>query len=165
VRSLREAQTKFRLRKTLDPRKEFRHLPTVDSAASTKALEGSVSRRAEQERLALAREELDAMSRAMVEEKGLLNFQQGATLLGVTRQRVYEMSMTGILRRFTYCGAHYVSYREVLERRQADIKGGRPKRGLVERLAVSLKAATQTDRAQAKLGGYAGPVYRPKKKK
>ena len=70
--------------------------------------------------------------------------------------------MTGVLRRFTFCGAHYVSYREVVARRKADIKGGRPKRGLAERVAVSLKTAAQTDHAQAKLGGYAGPVYRPK---
>ncbi len=137
----------------------------MDSVGSTKLLQANVSRKAAQDRLALAREELDAMSRAMVEEKGLLNFQQAATLLGVTRQRVYELSMTGVLRRFTFCGAHYVSYREVVARRQADIKGGRPKRGLVERVKVSLTATAQTDRAQAKLGGYAGPVHRPKKKK
>src|SRR5580658_8644712 len=104
-----------------------------------------------------ARAALDGMSKAMVEEEGLLNHVQAALLLGVSVKRVGELVRLGKLRRFDFLGRTYVSVREVRERYHQELKAGRPKRGLAQSAVASVKAALKTDTAQAKLGGYAGP--------
>jgi len=111
-----------------------------------------------------ARSELDLMSGAMVEEEGLLNHVQAGLLLGVSVKRIGELVRLGKLRRFDFLGRTYVSVREVRERYHQELKAGRPKRPNVVRAVASVKAALKTDAAQAKLGGYAGPYEKAKKK-
>ena len=73
-------------------------------------------------------EELREMSRTMQEEDGLINHAQAALVLDVSTRRIGELVDTGKFRRFEFLGRTYVSVREVLERRDADVKGGRPPR-------------------------------------
>jgi hypothetical protein len=108
--------------------------------------------------------ELDGMSKAMVEEEGLLNHVQAALLLGVSVKRIGELVRLGKLRRFDFLGRTYVSVREVRDRYSQELKAGRPKRSVVERAVASVKAALKTDVAQAKLGGYAGAYEKAKRK-
>jgi hypothetical protein len=121
---------------------------------------GKSTRRAKTELTAREFEQFQEMSEEMVRQKGLLNVIQAATYLEVSRERIYELMERNILRRYEFLGRVYLSFQEVHDRRRADIKSGRPKRSLVKRIAVSLKAATQTDSVQRKQGGYAGPYYR-----
>jgi len=72
--------------------------------------------------------ELEAMSEVMVREKGLLNVQQTAILLDVSRERVYELMELGKLHRYEFTGRVYLSFAEVQGRREADVKSGRPPR-------------------------------------
>jgi hypothetical protein len=112
-----------------------------------------------------ARRELAAMSAAMVEEHGLLSHVQAALIHGVSPKRIGELVRLGKLQRFDFLGRTYVSVREVRERIERQVKAGRPKRGLVQRTVASVKAALKTDAAQAKLGGYAGPYEKAKRRK
>jgi len=57
--------------------------------------------------------ELQLMSKAMVQERGLLNHSQAALILGVTPARVTELVRLGKLRRFNFLGRTYVSVKEV----------------------------------------------------
>ena len=111
----------------------------------------------------LTRENLERMAQAQREEDGLLNFPQAAIILGVTRQRVGELTMLGLLRRFSFCGQHYVSFREIRARAASDVKAGRPPRSLGSRVKATVKATLLTDKAQAANGGFAGPRYKRKK--
>ena len=129
-----------------------------DAFASAHAEE---TRRTEREQ---ARRELDAMSKAMVDEEGLLNHAQAGLLFGHSVKRVGELVRLGKLTRFDFLGRTYVSVREVRERYQQDLKAGRPKQGLAQRAVASVKAALKTDAAQAKLGGFAGPYEKEKLK-
>jgi hypothetical protein len=103
------------------------------------------------------RRELQRMSDAMVEEKGLLNHAQAAVMLDVSTKRVGELVRQGKLTRFDFLGRTYVSMREIWERNRQELRAGKPPRPLRRRIAASLKAAVQTDSLQARLGGYAGP--------
>jgi hypothetical protein len=102
-------------------------------------------------------ENLRLMAEEMKRQDGLLNFSQAATLLSVSPQRVREMAITGVLSRFSFCGRHYVSHREVCARRASDVKAGRPRRGHLERVKLGVKAAWQHDPAQIANGGFRGP--------
>ena len=104
------------------------------------------------------------MSEAMISEHGLLNHVQAALLLGVSVKRVSELVRLGKFSRFDFLGRTYVSVREVRARYEQELRAGRPKRTLVERTAASLKAALKTDGAQLKLGGFAGPYQKAKRK-
>jgi hypothetical protein len=108
--------------------------------------------------------ELDEMSAAMVAEHGLLNHAQAGLLLGVSKKRIGELVRLEKLKRFDFLGRTYVSVREVRERYHQELKAGRPKRGLAQSAVASVKAALETDAAQAKLGGYAGPYEKAKRK-
>src|ERR1700680_2323611 len=108
--------------------------------------------------------ELDEMSKAMVEEQGLLNHPQAAALLGVSTRRVGELVALRLLKRFDFLGRTYVSVREVRERYQKDLKAGRPKRSSFELIKASLKAAVKHDPAQVRQGGFQGPYVRAKKR-
>ena len=111
------------------------------------------------------RRELEAMSDVMVREKGLLNVQQTAILLDVSRERVYELMELGKLKRYEFTGRVYLSYVEVQERREQDIKAGRPRRGVLETMVVGLKAAAESDKTQLKQGGFRGPYEKAKRKR
>lgn len=108
--------------------------------------------------------ELDKMSAAMVAEHGLLNHAQAGLLLGVSKKRIGELVRLGKLKRYDFLGRTYVSVREVRERNHQELKAGRPKQPIVARAVASVKAALKTDAAQAKLGGYAGPYEKAKRK-
>jgi hypothetical protein len=129
----------------------------ADAVASAHAEEALLEERA------AARRELALMSKAMVEEEGLLNHAQAALLFGHSVKRVGELVRLGKLTRFDFLGRTYVSVREVRERYQQDLKAGRPKRGLAQRAVSSVKAALKTDALQAKLGGYSGPYEKAKR--
>jgi hypothetical protein len=81
--------------------------------------------------------ELRAMSEASGREEGLLNYAQAALTLEISAPRVAELVSLGKLSGFKFFGRTYVSVREVLARREADIKAGRPKRNFVQRLKVT----------------------------
>ena len=104
------------------------------------------------------------MSKAMVEEKGLLNYAQAGLLLDVSTKRISEVVRLGKLKRFDFLGRTYVSMREVGERYQRELKAGRPRQGAGKRAVASIRATLKTDSAQAKLGGYAGPYVRAEHK-
>jgi hypothetical protein len=104
--------------------------------------------------------ELDGMSKAMIEERGLLNHAQAALLLDISTRRVAELVALRLLTRFDFLGRTYVSVREVQERYKMDLKAGRPKRSKLELAKASLKAAVKTDAAQFRQGGFQGPYYR-----
>src|SRR5204863_2649840 len=117
-------------------------------ASSTLALQARPADRAAAR--AEAYGELQEMSNAMVEEKGLLNYAQAALLLDVSTKRVSELVRTAKLRRFDFLGRAYVSMREVGERYQQDLKAGRPPQSVGKRVTAGVKAAFKTDRNQAK---------------
>ena len=127
-------------------------------ASSTLALQARPADRAAARAQAYA--ELQEMSKAMVEEKGLLNYAQAALLLDVSTKRISELVRLRKLKPFDFLGRRYVSMREVGQRYQQDLKAGRPRLSLGKQAAASVKAALKTDRVQAKLGGYAGPYVR-----
>ncbi len=127
-------------------------------ASSTVALQAAPADRAAARREAYA--ELQKMSEAMVQEKGLLNYAQAGLLLDVSTKRISELVRLGKLKPFDFLGRRYVSMLEVGERYQQELKAGRPRRSVGKRAAASVKAALKTDRVQAKLGGYAGPYVR-----
>lgn len=110
-------------------------------------------------------EEFNEMSEEMVRQKGLLNVIQAATYLEVSRERIYELMELNILRRFDFLGRVYLSFKDVQKRRRDEIRAGRPKGSVARRLAISIKGAVQTDPVQKAQGGYAGPVYNPKRRR
>lgn len=110
------------------------------------------------------RHELQRMSDAMVEEKGLLNHAQAGLMLDVSTKRVGELVRQGKLTRFDFLGRTYVSMREIWERNRKELRAGRPPRSIGRRITASLKAAVQTDSLQARLGGYAGQYVKAKHK-
>src|SRR6266566_8739464 len=128
------------------------------TAASTLALKAAPADRAAARDD--ARRQVKKMSDAMVEEKGLLNHAQAALLLDVSTKRVGELVRLGKLRDFTFLGRKYVSMREIWERNTQELKAGRPPRSAGKRIAAQLKAAVNTDSAQASLGGYAGSYFK-----
>ena len=127
-------------------------------ASSTLALQARPADRAAAR--AEAYGELQEMSKAMIEQKGLLNFAQAGLLLDVSTKRISELVRLGKLKRFDFLGRTYVSMLEVGERYQQELKAGRPPRSFPKRAVASVKAALKTDGAQAKLGGYAGPYVK-----
>jgi hypothetical protein len=131
---------------------------TASIASSTFALQSSPEDRAVAR--AHAREEFQRMSDAMVEEKGLLNHAQAALLLDVSTKRVGELVRLGKLTDFTFLGRKYVSMREIGARNQQELKAGRPRRSLPNRIGASLKAAVKHDALQIRQGGFQGPYHR-----
>lgn len=114
----------------------------------------------------LARAIADKMSKAMIEEEGLLNHTQAALLLGVSVKRVGELVRLGKLSRFDFLGRTYVSMREVRARDREELAAGRrKKRKLPERVVDSVKAAFKTDSLQMQMGGYAGPYHEEQRRK
>ncbi len=98
--------------------------------------------------------EVEAMSKAMVEEQGLLNHAQGGILLDVSTRRIGELVELGKLKRFDFLGRTYVSMREVRARREMDLKAGRPRRNFAQKLVAGVKSAINSDAGQLTQGGY-----------
>jgi hypothetical protein len=103
------------------------------------------------------REELQRMRKDTEREEGLVNIPQAALLLSVSRERIRELMVLGTLSRFEYLGHIYLSFRQVRQRREQDVKSGRPKRSIIQRVAIGLQTAVHTDILQAKQGGFSGP--------
>ena len=89
--------------------------------------------------------ELKAMGQAMRDEEGLVNHAQAALILDVSTRRIGELVETAKLRRFEFLGRTYVSVKEVLERRQSDIKGGRPPRNGFARVKKTVEIIANYD--------------------
>ena len=106
--------------------------------------------------------ELERMSAAMVEQKGLLNHAQAALMLDVSTKRVGELVRLGKLDRFDFAGRTYVSMQQIWDRNKEMAAEGRPRRPTGKHIAAQVKAALKTDRLQASLGRYAGPYHRKK---
>lgn len=106
-----------------------------------------------------ARQQVEKMSEAMIEEKGLLNHAQAALLLDVSTKRVGELVRLGRLTDFTFLGRKYVSIREVYGRSKQDLKAGRPTRLGGHRFVEQSTAAPEAD-SQASLGEYAGSYFK-----
>ena len=111
-----------------------------------------------------ARREMERMSKAMVEEKGLLNHAQAARLLGVSTKRVSELVWLGKLTRFDFAGRTYVSMQEIRDRNKQALKAGRPPRAAEDRIAARLEVAVKTDTVQARLGGDAESYFQKRRK-
>jgi len=106
-----------------------------------------------------AREQVEKMSEAMIEEKGLLNHAQAALLLDMSTKRVGELVRRGKLTGFTFLGRKYVSMREVCGRNEQDLKDGRPRRPIWQSCFRQSKAPPKTN-GQASLGEYAGSYFK-----
>ncbi len=107
-----------------------------------------------------AQRQFQAMSDAMVKEKGLLNHAQAGLLLDVSTKRVGELVRLGKLTDFSFLGRKYVSMREIWERNQQNLKTGRPPRPTGERLTAQVKAALKHDALQMRQGGFQGPYQK-----
>ena len=97
-------------------------------------------------------EEVLLMGETMVKEGGLLNAAQTAIVLEISRERVYELLELEILRKFEFLGRIYLSLNQVKERREADLKAGRPKRGFMKKLGLAIKATANMDLGQVRQG-------------
>ena len=97
--------------------------------------------------------ELRQMSKTMAEQEGLLNHSQAALILDVTPARVTELVNLGLLKRYDFLGRTYVSVKAVMERQNADVGAGRPRRGKLKSLAVAAKVVARSDPAQWAQGG------------
>jgi hypothetical protein len=91
---------------------------------------------------------INAFMRVSVEEEGLLSPSQAAHVLSVSPERINQLVRSGVLNRWEFFGKPYVSAAEVLARRKADIKNGRPARSVAGRLKVAAKVAMSNDAAQ-----------------
>src|SRR6266566_2699764 len=89
--------------------------------------------------------ELRQMSLVSQQEEGLLNHAQAAAVLDVSTRRVGELVELGKLTRLNFLGRTYVSVREIMARRDADVKAGRPKRTTAQRLRNAGKALAKYD--------------------
>lgn len=78
--------------------------------------------------------ELRQMTKASMEHDGLLNHAQAGLILDVSARRIGELVELGKLTRLDFLGRTYVSVKEILVRREADIRAGRPKRTLGQRV-------------------------------
>lgn len=132
------------------------------SASSTFALQASERKRAMARLEAL--DQWPKMSAAMIEEEGLLNYAQAALLLNVSVKRINELVRQRKLIPFEFLGRRYVSVRKVRERYREGLKVGFPPLTKGRQLLASLKAAVKTDLNQARLGGYAGPHFKKRRK-
>ena len=108
--------------------------------------------------------ELRQMSRITMREEGLLNHAQAAIVLDVSTRRVGELVELGHFTRFDFLGRTYVSLREVLVRREADVKAGRPRKTMMRRIADTAKTVAKYDPVQGVVAAITPePKKRPKK--
>jgi hypothetical protein len=84
-----------------------------------------------------------------VEEDGLFLPAQAAIALDVHPSRVLQLMDVGIFRTWHFFGKRYLSCREVGARRQADVKTGRPRKSVAQRVKGTVKMLAMTDAHQA----------------
>lgn len=93
--------------------------------------------------------ELRQMSHISQREEGLLNHAQAAAVLGVSARRIGELVELGKFARYNFLGRTYVSVREVLERRNAEVKAGRPPRSIGQKIRTAAKVLGNYDALNA----------------
>jgi hypothetical protein len=93
--------------------------------------------------------ELRQMSHISQREEGLLNHAQAAAVLGVSARRIGELVELGKFARYNFLGRTYVSVREVLERRNAEVKAGRPPRSIGQKIRTAAKILGNYDALNA----------------
>jgi hypothetical protein len=130
-------------------------VPTLSRLTDTKSTSGESKAR----RL-LA--ELRQMSLTSEQEGGLLNHAQAGLILDVSTRRISELVELGKLKRHSFLGRTYVSVKEVLARRAADVKAGRPPRSIGKRLTTAAKLVANYDPVNAAVEAI---TPEPKKKK
>jgi hypothetical protein len=81
-------------------------------------------------------------------EGGLFLQSQAAVALDLHPSRIGQMIDAGILSAWDFFGKRYVSCRQVAARRVADVKGGRPRRTLGERIVATGKVLAKVDGPQ-----------------
>jgi hypothetical protein len=130
-------------------------VPTLSRLTDTKSASGE----SKAKRL-LA--ELRQMSLTSEQEGGLLNHAQAGLILDVSTRRISELVELGKLKRHSFLGRTYVSVKEVLARRVADVKAGRPPRSIGKRLTTAAKLVANYDPVNAAVEAI---TPEPKKKK
>jgi hypothetical protein len=116
-----------------------------------------------QSKLNQALSELQEMTLISKREEGLLNHAQAATILEVSTRRIGELVELRKLQRFDFLGRTYVSVKEVLNRRESDLKAGRPRRTLGKKLKAAAKIASHYDLPNMVVDGIT-PVPKGKRK-
>jgi hypothetical protein len=81
-------------------------------------------------------------------EQGLLRPAQAALVLDVSNQRVLQMIDSGVLGHWEFFGCKYLSARDLVARRAAEVKGGRPKKSFGQRVKTTAKTLAIMDGAQ-----------------
>src|SRR5438046_6426892 len=89
--------------------------------------------------------ELRQMSLVSQREEVLLNHAQAAAILDVSTRRVGELVELGKLERYDFLGRTYVSVKDVLARRVADVKAGRPVKSIAKRIKTAAKVVSNYD--------------------
>jgi hypothetical protein len=89
--------------------------------------------------------ELRQMTRASIEHEGLLNHAQAALVLDVSTRRIGELVELGKLTRLNFLGRTYVSVKEIVQRRNADLKAGRPPNTVAQKLRKVAKIMSHYD--------------------
>jgi len=97
-------------------------------------------------------------------EDGLLSPSQAADLLDVSHTRVVDLIELGKFTRYEFFGKRYVSCREILARRDSDLKAGRPPRTIVQRLKVAAKVVGKMETNQILADMTAPPKKKVRKK-
>ncbi len=82
------------------------------------------------------------------EEGGLLLPYQAALVLDVSRVRIFQLLDAGLLASWDFFGQRYLSVQQLQARRDADVKGGRPKKTLAQRVVGTAKSLSRTNAAQ-----------------
>jgi len=106
--------------------------------------------------------ELRQMTLTSQQEDGLLNHAQAALVLDVSTRRISELVQLGKLKRHNFLGRTYVSVKDVLARRSADVKAGRPARSIGKRLTIAARVVANYDAVNAAVDAI---TPEPKKKK
>ena len=93
--------------------------------------------------------DLRQMSKASFDHDGLLNHAQAALVLEVSTRRIGELVELGKLTRLDFLGRTYVSVKEIMQRRDADLKAGRPRGSVGQRIRKAAKMMSHFDAVHA----------------
>jgi hypothetical protein len=89
--------------------------------------------------------ELRQMTKASLDHDGLLNHTQAALVLDVSTRRIGELVELGKLTRLKFLGRTYVSVKEIMQRRNADLKAGRPPASVAQNIRKVAKMMSHYD--------------------
>jgi hypothetical protein len=109
--------------------------------------------------------ELRQMTRASIEHEGLLNHAQAAVVLDVSPRRIGELVELGKLTRLDFLGRTYVSVKEIVQRRKADVKAGRPRRSVAQNLGKVAKIMSHYDVVNVAVGALTPEPEKKRRKK